>query len=699
MKDSLQETSERLQSFFNSTSDAINITNIDGELLYVNPSFEKMYGWTKEELLGKPLPIIPNQLHEEEKRRRAILLEGEHIRNWEAQLIRKNGSKVDVSITISPLKNADSSITGFAAITRDETARKKTEMKLREKDEKYRIIAENSSDLIRLIDRYGQVQYASPSHETLLGFTPEELVGRHFEANIHPEDSPRINKLFRDIIMSPKTIAMEYRIKHRDGHLIFIEAHCAPVFEKENKLSHYIVVSRDISERKQYEKRLKEFAYFDPLTGVANRRLFQQQLSEKIEKAEQNNHMLALLYLDFDRFKWVNDTMGHDIGDELLKQFVDRIQKTLRTSDFIYRLGGDEFAVILSDIHSKEDIIKIAECMTSELQIPWNINDHRFVTTGSIGISVFPYDGEDKHTLLSHADHALYQAKEEGRNLYRFYTNELEKKINRMIVLENDLKHAINNQHFYLVYQPQINLRTGITECLEVLLRYEHPLLGNISPDEFIPICEKTGLINEITVWILEQVGIQYKDWMDSGYTTVKFAINISPISLQNEESYLKLTDALNKAALPSYNLELEITEQALLNELDEIRIRLAKIKEMGISVSLDDFGSGYSSLVYFKQLPIDKLKIDKTFLQDINSEQGTKDQAIVKAISTMAKELNIEVVCEGLETKEQYLYLLKNNLMLAQGYYFSKPVIAIELEKSGLIDKVNLNGEIILRV
>lgn len=571
LKASLQETTERLKSFFNSTLDAINITNIHGELLYVNPSFEKMYGWKEEELIGKPLPIIPVTLREEEDARKALLLEGRSISNWQAQLVRKDGSMIETNITISPLRNTNGEIEGFAAITRDETKRKK--------------------------------------------------------------------------------------------------------------------------ERQQYEMKLKRLAYYDPLTGAGNRRLFQKRLQSALEEARENNSMFALFYLDCDRFKWVNDTMGHDIGDELLVQFADRIQSTLGTAGTVSRLGGDEFAVILTNIQSKDAIIEKADKLIRMLQYPWDIQDHHFVTTSSIGISIYPFDGEDSHCLISHADHALYQAKQDGRNLYRFCTNSLKEKMDRIMLLENDLKYGISDEQFHLVFQPQVNLRTGITECVEVLLRYTHPVLGNVPPDEFIPICEKTGIINDITSWIIEETGKQYKKLLINGFMPVKFAINISPVSLQNEKYYEQLLAALKISEIPPGYLELELTEQAFLDELQEVKIRLAEIKTLGISVALDDFGSGYSSLVYFKQLPIDKVKIDKRFIQDIYNKDGEKDRAIVKTILSLTNELRLNLVCEGVETLEQSQYLVNNQFLLAQGYYFSKPIPGELLMNSGMLKTKVIKG------
>ncbi|RTR36169.1 bifunctional diguanylate cyclase/phosphodiesterase [Robertmurraya yapensis] len=678
----LHKTNEQLTYFLNHTVDAINITNLNSEIVYVNPAFEKMFGWSKEEILGKFLPIVPPNLKEVEEQKRQSLLNGETINNWEEQFIRKDGSQIYVNTSISTLKDEHGNIDGFAAITRDISKRKKAEERLRASEEKYRLIAENSTDLIRIVDKSGLVLYASPSHKILLGFEPKELEGEHFQMDVHPDDSPRILKMYEKMKRNPQPTTMVYRRQHKYGHYIDVEANCSPFLNENNELSHYIVVTRDISERRQYEKELKRLAYYDSLTKVRNRRYFHDQLVHTLNESENKNKQFALLYLDCDRFKWVNDTMGHDIGDSLLKEIVTRIKAEIPSPDSIYRLGGDEFAVILSDIHSKEQIASIAEGIISALQSPWVINEHRFVTTSSIGISMYPKNGLDKHTLISHADQALYQAKQAGRNSYKFYTDELERKFDRLVLLENDLKQAIRNEEFQLAYQPQVNIRTGITNCLEVLLRYKHPVLGNIGPDEFIPICERTGLIDEITIWIIKQVGYEYQNLIEKGYSSVKFAINLSPNSLRTQTNTMQIVKAIKEANIPPNLLEFEITELAFLENLDEISQRLSELKQLGVSVSLDDFGSGYSSLIYFKQLPIDKIKIDKTFIQDVGNEDGKKAQTVINAVLFLAKELQLEVVCEGVETEEQLIYLLKNNLLYAQGYYFSKPVSEKALEQ-----------------
>jgi diguanylate cyclase (GGDEF)-like protein/PAS domain S-box-containing protein len=690
---SLLDSGDTLGSFLNTTKDAVNITDLNGIVLYMNASFEKMYGWTSEELLGQHLPIIPEALKEEEKAQKRALLNGTSFSNIESQYIRKDGSAIDVSVTLTPIRDANQAIIAFAAVTRDESFRKRAEIELREQEEKYRLIAENSYDLIRLIDAAGVVQYASPSHKTLLGFEPEELEGKPFDLYIHHEDLNQVREEFYHNNFDPKPMVMEYRKMHKNRRYIWVEAHTSPVLDEEGNLSHYIVVSRDVSEKKEHREKLEYFAYYDSLTGVPNRRFFQKMLEIAIDDARENQTQLALLYLDCDRFKWVNDSMGHDVGDELLKLFVKRIQDCIRPYDAVGRLGGDEFVVILSRISSEEDIIRVADRLIHTLEQPWQIHEYEFITTSSIGISVYPTMAAHAQKLISQADQALYQAKESGRNTFKFFTEAIEENYTRLLSLEEGLKRAVVRKEFKLVYQPQVHIANGETNCLETLLRYDHPQLGTISPAEFIPICERIGVMDELTTWIISEIGKQYHSWLSKGYQPPRISINVSPVSLKNEDFMKDFSNAILKSSIPPECIELEITEQAIMDNLDEVALKLAEIKKLGVKISLDDFGSGYSSLSYFRHLPIDKIKIDRVFLSDIKGPSNKKDKAIIQLITSLSEELEIEAVCEGAEKAEQILFLKQCRCRLAQGYYYYKPMTALEVEKSGCLPIVAGNG------
>ncbi|MBO0961027.1 PAS domain S-box protein [Neobacillus sp. MM2021_6] len=415
LKTTLLEVEEKLASVLNNTTDAVNITTFDNKVRYVNPAFEEMYGWGSKELIGKKLPIIPASLWEVEQRQRVQLLAGHSIRHWEAQFLRKDGGLIDVSVSISPLRDATGEIYGCAAITRDETERKKIERN-------YQMIAENSSDMIRLIDKDGIIQYASPSHQTVLGYSPTELIGLKFPLFIHPDDRETSIQEFADMMNKRSLVKMEYRKQHKDGHTLYVESHYNPYFDQAGNLTHYIVVSRDISERKHYEQTLKDLAYLDPLTGILNRRALYKILAETVDKAGVEDRRFALFFLDCDRFKWVNDTMGHDIGDELLKQLTARIQDVLPAEASLFRLGGDEFAILVSRMDGMETVTRVAESILATLQHPWLLGaTEPIIATCSIGISLFPKDGTDIKTIMKHADHALYAAKAGGRNRFRYY--------------------------------------------------------------------------------------------------------------------------------------------------------------------------------------------------------------------------------------------------------------------------------------
>jgi len=577
LKDSLQATSEKLTSFFDQTSDAINITNMEGELMYVNSSFEQLYGWHRDELIGKLLPIIPAHLWEEEKQGKESLLQGNAIRNWEAQFLRKDGSFVDVNVSVSPLRDTDGEINGFAAIT------------------------------------------------------------------------------------------------------------------------------RDMSEKKHYERKLLELAFYDPITGAANRKSFYLRLAEILEsgsievdstgvaltelastRADSTGaRSVALLYLDCDRFQSINDTIGHMVGDELLQQLVSRIQRILPAGGSLFRLGGDEFAIILEVVSSNEEITHFADELMAAIRTPWSIQGECFEMTCSIGISLYPQDGLSQEDLIANAHHALYEAKAAGGNAACFYLKEAMEQEAILATIEHDLKDAITNGNLYLVYQPEVDLETGAVMCLEVLLRYEHPVLGTIPPAEFIPIAEQAGLIDELTSWLMEQVGEQAQQWQENGFAPMRFAINISPVILQQDRSFSILLDSFQQGIIHPSRLEVEITEEVFLENLFDIMDKLYTLKEMGVTVSLDEFETDYDSIDYLKHLPIDKVKIDRSVIQSVLDEAG---QAKIKSIIALDEEQEIALIAVGVETQEQINYLMASGLKQAQGYFFSKPLRAAEIEAQGFL-------------
>jgi diguanylate cyclase (GGDEF)-like protein/PAS domain S-box-containing protein len=683
----------KYQSLFKHNQDGILLMNKLGIFIDANSAVESITGFSFEELLGnrfhsfirpEDIPFVSKMFHDS--------LAG-FQREYHLRIFHKNRMEVLLRIKNVPLVIQDK-IDGVYVIIKDMTIQQNLEKTLNEntlqyeaelklRDENYRLIAENSSDLIRIVDISGSNSYASPSHLHVLGYTPDEIIGKRFDTIIHPDDKEGVNRIYQNHFNRADTILTEYRYQHKNGTWVWLEAQATQIYDDNGKLSHFVVVSRNISERKHYEEKLKQLAFYDVLTGIPNRRLFNDRLSQSIRKAKRNRTQLALFYLDCDRFKWVNDSLGHETGDLLLKGFVERVESCLRETDTIARLGGDEFAIIIDGFDTTHQVARIANQIIQTTREPWNINGHEFIATASIGIAIYPDDGGDINTLLAHADRALYESKENGRNQYQFFTKEISTKIEKNMLLEDGLKMAIAQGHLHLVYQPQMNIQTGKMVGVEALLRYTHPVLGLISPVEFIPICEKLAIMDELTEWVIASVFKQQKEWEENGYSPIHIAINISPTTLENN-SFIEMTKTLlDEFQTNPETIEFELTEDAFIHNMQGINTILKNLKEMGLRISLDDFGAGYSSLKYLKDLPIDKVKIDRTFVKDIPFNE--KEKAIIECIVSLTNRLNGEVLCEGVETEEQLIFLQNQGCQLAQGYYFSQPLTNVELEDQWL--------------
>jgi diguanylate cyclase (GGDEF)-like protein len=419
------------------------------------------------------------------------------------------------------------------------------------------------------------------------------------------------------------------------------------------------------------EQDVKKLAYHDPLTSLPNRTYLKQQLAVTVNRAATEKQRFAILFLDLDRFKMINDTMGHDAGDLLLKAVAERIRHCVRENDFVARLGGDEFTVVLENIANLEGASNVAEKICRSVARPFVFMQQKMFVTTSIGISIFPDDGEDVSALIKHADSAMFRAKEK-RNDFCFYERGMEAEIAKRLKLEQELRKAIDSDQLVLHYQPKVDFKTGELVGAEALVRWEHPLKGLVPPDVFIPLAEESGLINQLTDWVLENVAMQSKHWLDQGHSLV-LAVNLSVKDLVQEDMHTKLESLIKRNELPMNVLELEITESTLMDHPELMIQELNKIKKMGITVAVDDFGSGYSSLNYLKKLPVDVLKIDRSFISDIESDPN--DSAIVAGIIALAKNLGMSTVAEGVETEAQRYILQNLGCDSFQGYLVSKPV------------------------
>lgn len=461
----------------------------------------------------------------------------------------------------------------------------------------------------------------------------------------------------------------------------------------------YMLRSRDsVIDLKESEERLRFLAYYDPLTGLPNRQHFGEQLELFLSLAKRGNYNIAVLFIDLDRFKRINDTLGHSFGDKLLQQVAKLLSDNLRQSDLvtrkmenvvvseIARFGGDEFTVFLSNVTSVEGTALVTQRLVDILSEPIKIEQYEVVVTPSIGISFYPNDGDTVDELLKNADAAMYSAKDSGRGCFQFYSDSLNAKALDRLKLEKLLREALKNNEFELYYQPQVELITNQIKSVEALIRWHHPKLGMVPPGEFIPVAEESGLIIDIGLWVLNRACSQAKEWCDQGLPPTRIAVNISSNHFKRTSFIADVGSILESTQLPPALLELEVTESVIMSDVKENIGRLLSLKNMGLTLSIDDFGTGYSSLNYLKRFPIDVLKIDRSFIIDIAEDEN--DEAIVAAILAMASKMNLKVVAEGVETLSQLKKLQATDCSLIQGYIFSKPLPAAdctELLKNGL--------------
>lgn len=457
------------------------------------------------------------------------------------------------------------------------------------------------------------------------------------------------------------------------GEKVYVKLYAYPIKNSLGRVVRAIEMSKDITDFKKAEDEIHQLAYYDSLTRLPNRILLLDRLDQVIARANRDGLKVAVLLLDVDQFKRVNDTFGHTSGDMLLKVLAERLSGIARKSDTVARLGGDEFVLVLSAVPSEQNITNVAEKILEILSAPMELDGHEVFSGCSIGISVFPGDGEDADTLLKNADTAMYQAKEQGRNNYQFFSKEMNVSVAEKMALDTSLRRALERDEFFLLYQPQVDLKTSRLIGMEALLRWQHPSLGLLKPDRFIPLAEESGLILPIGEWVLRTACAHNKAWQDSGLAPLRVAVNLSSRQFRQQGFIEMVRDILEDTGLSPLYLELELTESTIMTNDDQTTMLLHRLKGMGINLAIDDFGTGHSSLSYLTHFPIDRLKIDKSFIRDINTNPDHK--AITEAIIAMAKSLGMEVIAEGVERKDQLRHLAGRRCDAIQGFYLSHPL------------------------
>ncbi len=676
----LQQQAQELSNILERSSNEIYIVHLETlNYLYVNQGASRALGYTSEELLTMNVREINPYLHEEEIHKlHTQLLETQHILNQTTHR-RKDGSMYHVQSYIHVIEYKGEK--AFVIFDMDITH----EVELTLEYKKQAKILEHIHDSVISTDREGKITSWNNGSTTLLGYDAGEIIGHHILEVFHSDEERDLYDIFRTLDKEAK-LTIEGYMKRKDGKNIICDISLSVLKDDNGLIDGYIGYIQDISKQKETQKllaeqtrKLRHQAHHDTLTNLPNRTLFQDRLTQCIIHAKRNKQKFSLLFIDLDQFKKINDTLGHDIGDKVLIQTAKRLKKVLREEDTLSRLGGDEFTVILRDIASIQDASTVAQKIIDALNSPICIDAHDLHVTSSIGISIYPDDATTESNLIKYADIAMYKAKDEGRNNFQFYSPEMTAVAFERVVMESSLRTAIKEEQFVVYYQPQINPKTDIIVGMEALVRWKHPHLGIVSPQKFIPIAEESNLIIGIDKLVMKQAFEQFVKWYKMGLNPGRLSLNLAIKQLEKEDFLSTLFYTMAEMHFKTTWLELEITEGQVMQNPEASIEKLNKIHEMGIEIAIDDFGTGYSSLSYLKKLPLDKLKIDQSFVKDIPDDED--DAAITKAIIALGKSLNLTLIAEGVEDALQRDFIVKNGCDLIQGYFYHRPLPAEEIE------------------
>jgi diguanylate cyclase (GGDEF)-like protein/PAS domain S-box-containing protein len=756
---------------------------------YLSPSVTSVLGYAPEELIGRSYEVLLTGHATDAAvvaRTEQTMEDGEGFSSYTAFTRHKDGREVPVEVVETPVVRGGR-VVGMQGFARDVTERYNAQAALQRSEEYFRSLTENALDVIHVINPDGTTRYVSPSITRLLGYAPEELVGRSSEKLVHPDDVPEVSELLRSLRATGGSRACEFRVRHKDGSLRIFEGimrnlqddpvvggfvinsrditerrgaeeeslrlaalsrenpnpvlqcdaagvplHVNPAAERtrralqrpdvtallppnhaqlvrtslENRQGlHNVEVdvgekifswtyrpdpeadvvylyAVDITGRRHMEEQLRYDALHDALTGLPNRLLFLERLAHAILRAKRRpGYQFAVLFLDLDRFKVINDSLGHHVGDELLVAVAQRLQHCLRTLDTVARLGGDEFAILLDDIHGAEDATRIAERIRAELSAPVNLSGFDVFTSASVGIALSSSSYERPEYLLRNADMAMYRAKAAGQARFEVFDRTMHAQALTRLQLETDLRRALERQEFRLHYQPIVCLESGRIRAVEALIRWAHPDRGWMSPDDFIPVAEETGAILPIGEWVLREACRQAREWQDHllDGEPLLLGVNLSAKQFSQADLVEIIGRVLEETGLPPRSLRLEITESAIMENAETATVLLGRLKRLGVQLSLDDFGTGYSSLSYLHRFPLDALKIDRSFIGRMDEED--RSAQLVHTILTLARSLGVAAVAEGVETDAQLRALREMRCEYGQGYLFSRPLPPEEVE------------------
>jgi len=679
-----------LQSTLDSTADGILVIGSDGHVVSYNQRFVEMWHIPQQVMESGDDPRVMRAIAEQltspeefARTMRSVALQPE-AESFDL-LELKDGRRFErYSIARHIEEIADMRVWSF----RDVTARFVAEAALRESEIRYRLLFEQNAAGVCVSRLGGEIIDCNATFAALLGFRRDELIGRHMASLfVRGDESAELRQMLAN---TGSLNSVEVELRRADGTPLWVLENLVLVGDSMTGVVHATVV--DISDRKRAEEQIEFHAYHDVLTHLPNRKLFTDRLRNALTHAKRSGKSVAVMFIDLDHFKSINDTLGHTAGDELLLEMAQRLRHCVREDDTVARLGGDEFTIILSDLRHPEDALAVAQKILETVQKPVAIGATPVSTSASIGIALYPDDGGDAEALLRNADSAMYRAKEAGRNTYQLCTDEMKKRALDRLSLESRLRIAVRDERLTLAFQPQINLVTGKTIGVEALVRWHDAERGLVEPSTFIPIAEETRLIVPLGEWVLRTACRQTKEWHEGGAGPLRVAVNLSARQFQQQDLVQMVKSALDEVDLDPSALELEITETTAMQNADVSVEVLRALRAIGVGISIDDFGMGYSSLNYLKRFPINAVKIDRAFVHDLATDEG--DAAIVSAVIGMARSLRLRVVAEGVENAAQFAFLRSRKCDEAQGFYFSRPVGADELTESLLTRRLLIARE-----
>lgn len=660
-------TAEKYKSLFDHNSNAIFSMDLEGNFTGANLACEQITGYSAKEFMRLNFKTLLSE-HELAVTRSCmdLAVQNQTSQNYEITFRHKKGEMLNLHVVIIPMV-VEGDMIGIFGMIKDISEQKRAQKQLAETENKFQALIQRTSDVIAIIDQQSMIRYISPTIEKVLGFKPEDLL---------KQDNEHLMEMNRSIATLLRADSdqecCEIRLLHADGGWRTLEITKTDMFD-EPSINGLFVIMRDITEKKEAYQLVHRMEYYDYLTGMPNRKHFEKELEIELIHAKNKLRPLAVLFFDVDQFKFFNETLGHEIGDKLIQEVSKKIKEVAGSSHFVARLAGDEFSFLIKNMKSDETALHLARQWQDLFQQPIWVDAYEFHISSSVGISIYPEAGDTVHALMKNAEIALRQAKNPGKDKIQVFNSKMNVETFKSYALQNDLRRALLYDEFRIHYQPRIETKSNRIIGAEALIRWEHPIWGEVQPIEFISIAEKNGLIVQIGEWVFEHVCRQIKEWQSIGMPLIKVSINFSAVQFSQPDLLEFVQSMVIKYDIPPMWLEIEVTETVLMENEAQIYHIIDGLKALGFSIALDDFGTGYSSLNYLRKYKVDTVKIDKSFIKNIT--ENAESLEIVKFIIALAKKLNRKVVAEGVETLEQLRLIQKYDCDELQGYYFSRPL------------------------